>query len=137
MTREFIRAFRSGSTRPTMIFLIAASMIQAAQFLLAASPMMASRKIALSHVAHPDFWAYSHVIAAMLMLWRLLDVRSRPVAAWFINGLMLWVWAMTYVSPALALEDMRNLLSVVVLMPAMAAWVLIRTESTIHDRVNA
>lgn len=137
MTREFIRAFKSGSTRPSMVFLVIASMIQAAQFLLAEAPMMASRKIALSHVAHPDFWAYAHILAAMFVIWRLVDVRSRPMAAWIVNGLMLWVWCMTYVSPALAFEDARNLLSVVLVMPAMAAWVLIRTESTIRDRVNA
>lgn len=137
MTKEFIRAFKSGSTRPSMVFLVVASMIQAAQFLLASSPMMASRKIALSHVAHTDFWAYSHIIVSMLVIWRMVDSRSRPVAAWLVNGLMLWVWSMTYVSPALALEDTRNLLSVVLVMPLMAAWVLIRTESTIRDRVNA
>lgn len=137
MTREFIRGLRSGSTRPTMLFLVLASMVQASQLILVDTAMMASRKAALAHVAHPNFWAYSHIIIAMLVVWRLVDIRSRPFAAWIINGLMLWVWSMTYVSPALAFEDASNLLSVVVILPAMAAWVLIRTESTIRDRVNA
>lgn len=137
MTREFIRAFKSGSTRPSMVFLVIASMIQAAQFLLAEAPMMATRKIALSHVAHPDFWAYAHIVIAMLMVWRLVDTTSRPVAAWTVNALMFGIWLATYISPAVAFEDMRNLLSVVVIMPIGAFWVLVRTEATPRDRVNA
>jgi hypothetical protein len=137
MTLEFIRAFKSGSTRPSMAFLALASLVQASQFLLASSPMMASRKVALSYVADPNFWAYAHIVVAMLVIWRMADLRSRPFAAWVVNGLMLWVWSLTYVSPALAFEDMRNLLSVVLVMPVMAAWVLIRTESTSRDKVNA
>lgn len=137
MTREFIRAFKSGSTRPSMVFLVIASMIQAAQFLLASAPMMASRKIALSHVAHPDFWAYAHIVVAMLMVWRLVDSKSRPLAAWTVNAFMFGLWTATYISPAAALDDWRNLISVVAIMPIGAFWVLVRTESTPRDRINA
>lgn len=137
MTREFIRAFRSGSTRPMMVMLVIASMVQAAQFLLASAPMMATRKIALAHVAHPDFWAYAHIVLAMLMIWRLVDVTSRPSAAWVINTLMFVIWMATYVSPAVAFEDWRNLISVVIVFPLGAFWVLVRTEATVRDRMDA
>lgn len=137
MTREFIRALKIGSTRPVMILLALTSMVQAAQFLLADTPMMVSRKIALSYVAHPDFWAYAHITIAMLMIWRLTDTESRPIAAWFVNAMMFGIWVATYISPAIALEDARNLVSVILAFPAGAFWVLVRTEATPRDRVNA
>lgn len=137
MTREFIRAFKSGSTRPTSFFLAVASLVQATQFLLADMPMMATRQVALSYVAHPSVWGALHVLAAMLILWRLVDTVRRPVAAWVVNAMVFWVWVCTYISPAVAFSDVRNLVSIAVVLPAMAAWVLVRTEATIRDKVNA
>lgn len=137
MTREFIRGIRMGSTAPTMVFLVVGSFIQSAQFLLSTAPMMAGRKYAMSYVAHADAWAYMHLAIAMLVIWRMVDTVSRPVAAWTINAMLFGLWLGTYISPAVVLSDWRNLLSLLVVFPIMAGWCLVRTEATPRDRLNA
>lgn len=137
MTREFIRSFKSGSTHPSMVFLVLASLVQAAQFLVQGSPMVVYRKAALSYVAEPHVWAYLHITLAMLVCWRLVDNVARPVWAWGINTCMFGIWVATYISPAIALEDGWALLSVTLIFPTMAFWALVRTEATARDRANA
>jgi|GEM_PF-2622422 len=137
MTLELARAIREGSTRPTMGMLFVASLFQGIQLLVLDPIIARPKRVTLEHIADPDLWAYAHLLAAALLLWRLWDKTSRPFWAWACNSFSCALWLMTFLAPAVLLGDTTTLASPLVVIPLAAMWVLMRTEATSRDRSQA
>lgn len=137
MTIELRRALREGTTRPTMAALVVASYFQALQLVVAGNILAMPKMVALAYIAPTDWWAVAYVVCGTLMAWRLLDRRSRPVWAWGVNGLSSALWLSNYLAPAVVLGNSMALASPLVVLPLFAAWVMMRTQSTARDRMQA
>ena len=137
MTLELARALREGTTRPCMAALVLASFFQAGQFLLDTNIMAKAKLTAMSFVTSPGVWAAAYALGGAMMLWRLLDRKTRPAWAWAANTYMAALWVANYLAPAVVLRDTGALLTPMVVVPLGAAWVMMRTQATARDRAQA
>lgn len=123
------QALNFGTTLTTRLWLSLFSLGAAAQVILQSEAMQA--KFFLWEV--PSYgWASALLVAGVLMLWRVVSPKSRPVWGWLSNGLTTTVWG--FVMWSKMVEDgPQGLLGYYTFVWLMAAWVFIRTGATRRD----
>lgn len=96
---------------------------------------LADKWVLLATMSAP-VWATALLASGSIMLWRVLSTQPRTWAAWASNLLAFLTWAMICLS-YVAVDGWRGLLGSYTVALLMAAFCVLRTESTHRDQETA
>ena len=129
---ELRMSLNYGSTMSLRFFLALAALMQSAGYVFGASAWSGHPLHSAAVEIFPVVvWGIAYGVVGALGMWRVLDPRSHPRCAWFVNTLTCFVWMTGLVARArIGPETLLSTYSVVALISVVC---LLRTEATHRD----
>lgn len=130
-------ALNVGTTITTRFWVALHSILLACQLLVEAPGAFSPAGRRVFFWAFPNqFWSGALFFSGALMLWRAMAPTSRPMWAWFSNGITTLVWG-SIVASRVVYAGPSGFLAYHTLVWVMATWVLMRTGATRRDVESA
>lgn len=137
-TSDDIRtALNVGTTLTTRLWIALHSLVLGTQLLVDQPSMFSNQGFQIFfRIVSSEWWAAVLIGSGVVMLWRTVSGRPRPVWAWISNFLAVGVWSTIVVMRVMVVGPYGVLSSSTVVM-IMAVWCNIRTEATKRDKETA
>ena len=131
---DITTALTRGTTLPTRLWLALAMILYSAGFFANEGSWLRNPTFAsMNELVKLPHWGLLYGIGGLLMLWRVLALKSNIYCAWFINVYCLLLWMSSVIIRFWGIGS-ASLGSVHTACFIAALWILLRTEATPRDK---